>query len=60
MELSVSCFDRDLTSGARFLFLLFRVVYPATTALLPPSAQVTVLDSNRSEDKEILDWVDNE
>jgi TonB family protein len=40
-----------------FCFYLFRVVYPATTTLLPPSAQVTVLDSNRSEDKEILDWV---
>lgn len=40
-----------------FCFYLFRVVYPATTALLPPSAQVTVLDSNRSEDKQILDWV---
>jgi TonB family protein len=40
-----------------FCFYLFRVVYPATTALLPPSAQVTVLDSNRPADKEILDWV---
>jgi TonB family protein len=40
-----------------FCFYLFRVVYPATTALLPPSAQVTVLDSNRTEDKELLDWV---
>jgi TonB family protein len=40
-----------------FGFYLFRVVYPATTALLPPSAQVTVLDANRTEDKEILDWV---
>jgi TonB family protein len=40
-----------------FCFYLFRVVYPATTALLPPSAQVTVLDSTRPADKEILDWV---
>ncbi len=40
-----------------FCFYLFRVVYPATTALLPPSAQVTVLDSNRTEDKEVLDWI---
>ena len=40
-----------------FCFYLFRVVYPATTALLPPSAQVTVLDSNRPADKEVLDWV---
>ncbi len=40
-----------------FCFYLFRVVYPATTALLPASAQVTVLDSNRAEDKQILNWI---
>jgi TonB family protein len=40
-----------------FCFYLFRVVYPATTALLPPSAQVTVLDPDRAEDKQVLDWV---
>jgi hypothetical protein len=38
-------------------FYLFRVVYPATTALLPPSAQITVLNPDRPEDKQILDWV---
>jgi len=43
--------------GHIFCFYLFRVVYPATTALLPPAAQVTVLDVNRAQDKEILDWV---
>jgi hypothetical protein len=40
-----------------FCFYLFRVVYPATTALLPPSAQITVLDPSRPEDKQVLDWV---
>jgi hypothetical protein len=40
-----------------FSFYLFRVVYPATTALLPPSAQVTLLDPGRPEDKQVLDWV---
>jgi TonB family protein len=40
-----------------FCFYIFRVVYPTTTSLLPPSAQVTVLDPNRAEDKRLLDWV---
>ncbi len=40
-----------------FCFYIFRVVYPTTTSLLPPSAQVTVLDPNRPEDKSLLDWV---
>ena len=40
-----------------FCFYLFRVVYPATTALLPPSAQVTILDPDRPQDKQVLDWV---
>jgi TonB family protein len=41
-----------------FCFYIFRVVYPTTTSLLPPSAQVTVLDPNRPQDKGLLDWVD--
>jgi hypothetical protein len=41
-----------------FCFYVFRVVYPTTTSLLPPSAQVTVLDPNRPQDKGLLDWVD--
>ena len=41
-----------------FCFYIFRVVYPTTTSLLPPSAQVTVLDPNRAQDKGLLDWVD--
>jgi len=40
-----------------FCFYIFRVVYPATTSLLPPSAQVTVLDPKRPQDKSLLDWV---
>jgi hypothetical protein len=40
-----------------FCFYVFRVVYPTTTTLLPPSAQVTVLDPNRPQDKSLLDWV---
>jgi TonB family protein len=40
-----------------FCFYIFRVVYPTTTSLLPPSAQVTVLDPNRAQDKSLLDWV---
>ena len=40
-----------------FCFYIFRVVYPPTTSLLPPSAQVTVLDPNRSQDKNLLEWV---
>jgi hypothetical protein len=40
-----------------FCFYIFRVVYPTTNSLLPPSAQVTVLDPNRPQDKGLLDWV---
>ncbi len=43
--------------GHIFCFYVFRVVYPTTTSLLPPSAQVTVLDPNRPQDKSLLDWV---
>lgn len=40
-----------------FCFYIFRVIYPTTTSLLPPSAQITVLDPNRPQDKSLLDWV---
>jgi hypothetical protein len=40
-----------------FCFYIFRVVYPTTASLLPPSAQVTVLDPRRLADKSLLDWV---
>jgi TonB family protein len=44
--------------GHIFCFYIFRVVYPTTTTLLPPSAQVTVLNSNNPQDKSLLDWVE--
>jgi hypothetical protein len=40
-----------------FCFYIFHVVYPTTTSLLPPAAQVTVLDPARPQDKSLLDWV---
>jgi TonB family protein len=40
-----------------FCFYIFHVVYPTTTSLLPPAAQVTVLDPDRPGDKSLLDWV---
>jgi hypothetical protein len=40
-----------------FCFYIFRVVYPTTTSLLPPSAQVTILNPERPQDKSLLDWV---
>jgi hypothetical protein len=39
-------------------FYLFHVVYPPTTRLLPPFAQVTVLDPNSSRDKRMLEWIE--
>src|SRR5271157_5320277 len=39
--------------GHIFCFYIFRVVYPTTTTLLPPSAQVTVLDPNKPQYKPI-------
>jgi hypothetical protein len=44
--------------GHVFCFYLFHVVYPTTTSLLPPSAQITVLDPNSSRDKRMLDWIE--
>ena len=44
--------------GHVFCFYLFHVVYPATTSLLPPSAQITVLDPNSSRDKSMFDWIE--
>lgn len=43
--------------GHIFCLYVFHVVYPTTTALLPPSAQVTVLDPNNPQDRSLLDWV---
>ena len=44
--------------GHVFCFYVFHVIYPTTTALLPPSAQVTVLDPNNPQDRSLLDWVE--
>jgi TonB family protein len=44
--------------GHIFCLYIFHVVYPTTTTLLPPSAQVTVLDPNNPQDKSLLDWVE--
>jgi TonB family protein len=44
--------------GHIFCFYIFHVIYPTTTALLPPSAQVTVLDPNNPQDRSLLDWVE--
>jgi hypothetical protein len=44
--------------GHVFCFYLFHVVYPTTTSLLPPTAQITVLDPNSARDKSMFDWID--
>jgi hypothetical protein len=44
--------------GHVFCFYLFHVVYPTTTSLLPPSAQITVLDPNSPRDKSMLEWIE--
>jgi hypothetical protein len=44
--------------GHFFCFYLFHVVYPPTTSLLPPAAQITVLDPGSSRDKNMLDWIE--
>jgi len=44
--------------GHVLCFYLFHVVYPTTTSLLPPSAQITVLDPNSAHDRSLLDWIE--
>src|SRR6202022_212415 len=44
--------------GHIFCFYLFHVVYPTTTSLLPPSAQITVLDPGSSRDKSMFDRIE--
>jgi hypothetical protein len=39
-------------------FYLFRIVYPTTTSLLPPTAHVSVLDPKNPDDHRILNWVE--
>jgi TonB family protein len=44
--------------GHFFCFYLFHVVYPTTTSLLPPSAQITVLNTDSPRDKNFLSWIE--
>jgi hypothetical protein len=37
---------------------IFHVVYPSTTSLPPPAAQVSVLNPRNTQDRRLLDWVD--
>jgi TonB family protein len=37
---------------------VFHVVYPSTTSLPPPAAQVSVLTPQNPQDRRLLDWVD--
>jgi hypothetical protein len=37
-------------------FYLFQIVYPTTNSLLPPAAQVSVLNPKNPDDRRILDW----
>jgi hypothetical protein len=39
-------------------FYLFHIVYPTTNSLLPPAAQVSVLNPKNADDHHILDWVE--
>jgi hypothetical protein len=39
-------------------FYLFHIVYPTTNSLLPPAAQVSVLNPKNTDDHRILDWVE--
>jgi hypothetical protein len=45
-------------AGHILCFYLFHVVYPPTTSLLPPAAQVSVLNPKVPEDRALLAWVD--
>jgi hypothetical protein len=37
---------------------VFHVVYPSTTSLPPPAAQVSVLNPQNPQDRRLLDWVE--
>jgi hypothetical protein len=37
---------------------IFHIVYPSTTSLPPPAAQVSVLNPQNPQDRRLLDWVD--
>jgi hypothetical protein len=70
LQNSVFDWDRPRWSG-RLLWLIvfslglhfaglyiFHVVYPSTTSLPPPAAQVSVLNPQNPQDRRLLDWVD--
>jgi hypothetical protein len=44
--------------GHFICFYVFHVVYPTTTSLLPPSAQITVLNEDSPRDKTFLSWIE--
>jgi len=44
--------------GHVLCFYVFHIVYPRTTSLLPPSAQITVLNPNNLRDKSFLSWIE--
>ena len=37
---------------------IFHIVYPSTTSLPPPAAQVSVLNPQNPQDRRLLDWVE--
>ena len=43
--------------GHVLCFYVFHIIYPTTTSLLPPSAQVAVLNPNNPRDKSFLSWI---
>lgn len=70
LQSSIFDWDRRRWSG-RLLWLIvfslglhfaglyiFHVVYPSTTSLPPPTAQVSVLNPQNPQDRRLLDWVD--
>ena len=45
--------------GVHFAGLyIFHVVYPSTTSLPPPAAQISVLNPKNPQDRRLLDWLD--
>jgi hypothetical protein len=44
--------------GHFLCFYLFHIVYPTTKSLLPPSAQITVLNADSPRDKNFLSWIE--
>ena len=48
-----------LSLGLHFVGLyVFHIVYPSTTSLPPPTAQVSVLNPQNPQDRRLLDWVE--